>query len=156
MKFKASQPCSRRTRTVSSCALYVRLCLLLWFSIFISVWTGGAVTFFQIIPTGVNASIYFAEQDWLFLTLHFQCDFSVMHNSRNRISTALCERGLCIVAWLWATDWVRFSGWFVFIFSSWCFDLSQVPPVIISGFIALENMCAHRGCSAGTILWFTL
>lgn len=89
-----------------------------------------------------------------FLHCIFRCDFAVMHNMRNRISTALCQRGF--LAWLWATAWVWFSGWFVLVYSSWFSSLSQMPPVIISGFIALRNICAHQRCSAGPILWFTL
>lgn len=160
MKFKGSQPWWDHP---SPAPVGHALCLFLWVFVYVcacscgfvftSVWTEGAVAFCQIIPTGVNVPTLFC---WTGLVISYTA-FSGMTSlscTRSRISTALCQRDLCSLAvsnTLGLVFWLNCLSFFY----SWCSSLSQVPPVIISGFVALENICAHRGCSAGTILWFT-
>lgn len=110
------QPCSCETWVVSLPGSFcVCLCLLLWFSVFTSVWTGGTVTFCRIIPTAVNAPTLFCQAD-LVISYTALSGVTSMSCITQGTGSSLHSARKAFVAWLWATVWVWFSGWFVFCF----------------------------------------
>lgn len=114
------QPCSWGTRIMSlPVGFCVCLCLLLWFSVFTSVWAGVGMTSCKIIPSGVNASTLFCQAGLVISYTAFS-GVTPLSCITQGAGFPLHSARKAFVVWLWATAWVWFSGWFVFVFSSWC------------------------------------